>query len=288
MNKHVLALLAATALAGVAAPAAAQSWQNINQRQANLDRRIDDGIRRGCLTRPEASRLRSEFQGIVRIESDYRRSGGGLDGRERADLDRRFDRLGAEISRQCRDGDGRPGGGGWQSINQRQENLYQRIEDGVRNRQLTRQEADRLKWEFRQLADLEARYRASGGLSDWEQRDLNQRFSALSDRIRHERHDGQGQGSGRGDWYDDGRWWDIEQRKAVLDRRIDQGIRDRSLTAAEAIRLRIEYMQIVTLERDMRRSGGRLDRNERIELDRRFDALARKIRWERNDWENRR
>jgi len=71
------------------------SWQSISQRQVNLDRRIDQGVRNGSLNRREAVRLRSELNSLVRLEANYRRD--GLNQRERADLDRRFDRLSAQI-----------------------------------------------------------------------------------------------------------------------------------------------------------------------------------------------
>jgi hypothetical protein len=79
---------------------------------------------------------------------------------------------------------------GWQPINARQANLYQRIDVGIRNGSLTRGEAGRLRGEFQALNRLENRYRA-GGLSNWERQDLNRRFDALSQRIRYERHDRQ-------------------------------------------------------------------------------------------------
>jgi len=71
------------------------AWMNINQRQAQLDRQIDRGLRTGELTRAEAARLRNEFRQIARLEQRYRAN--GLNMRERADLDRRFDRLAAQI-----------------------------------------------------------------------------------------------------------------------------------------------------------------------------------------------
>jgi opacity protein-like surface antigen len=102
-------LLALAALATVAAaPLAAQAapWQSINQRQANLDHRIDVGVRNGSLTRSEAMRLRGEFRSISRLEVSYRRSN-GLSMRERNDLDARFDRLSRQIKMERRDRDDR-------------------------------------------------------------------------------------------------------------------------------------------------------------------------------------
>jgi hypothetical protein len=172
---------------------------------------------------------------------------------------------------------------GWQNINQRQEQLDRRIDQGVRTGQLTRAEAVRLRAEFRGIADLENRYRRSApGLTLAERRDLDRRFDALSRKIRWERQDGQNRPGA------DNGWWNINQRQAQLDRRIDQGVRSGQLTRAEAVRLRAEFRGIVALEARYRQSRPGLTMAERADLDRRFDVLARKIRWERRDWEQRR
>ena len=106
MKKIAIAIVAASALAATAAPALAAPWQNINQRQANLDRRIDQGVRSGQLSRREAANLRAEFRGLARLEARYRATG-GLQQWERRDLDRRFDVLSAKIRYERRDRDGR-------------------------------------------------------------------------------------------------------------------------------------------------------------------------------------
>lgn len=100
-NSFVAALVAAATLA-TPMVANAAPWQNINQRQANLERRIDQGVRSGALNRNEAQRLRGQFRDLTRLEADYRRSN-GLSRRERADLDRRFDALSSRIKIQKHD-----------------------------------------------------------------------------------------------------------------------------------------------------------------------------------------
>lgn len=111
MKKFLIPLLAASALAGAALPAAAAPWTDINHRQAALDHRIDQGVRNGSLTRREAAGLRAEFQTIARLEYRYRRTG-GLQAWERADLDRRFNILSAKIRYERHDRDDyRPGPG---------------------------------------------------------------------------------------------------------------------------------------------------------------------------------
>lgn len=123
MKTVMIALAAATALSAGAAAAqpgygydrshdrnyersydrGARPWMSINERQARLDRRIDQGLRNGQLTRREAYRLRSEFRRIAYLENRYRSN--GLSGWERADLDRRFDALSAQIRYERRDGE---------------------------------------------------------------------------------------------------------------------------------------------------------------------------------------
>ena len=56
MKKIIASVLAVAAVSSVALPAAAAPWQSINQRQANLEQRIDRGVRTGRLSRVEADR----------------------------------------------------------------------------------------------------------------------------------------------------------------------------------------------------------------------------------------
>jgi hypothetical protein len=76
-------------------------WVNIEQRKIQLDNRIEQGVRSGQLTASEAARLRAEFDAIARVEYRYRRN--GLNPRERADLDQRFDALAQQIRFERRD-----------------------------------------------------------------------------------------------------------------------------------------------------------------------------------------
>jgi hypothetical protein len=87
---------------------------------------------------------------------------------------------------------------GWQSINARQARIKNRIAAGVRSGALNRREAARLNARFHELANLEARYRRSGGgLSVWERRDLDSRFDVLERAVRIQKHDAQTRRSGR-------------------------------------------------------------------------------------------
>jgi hypothetical protein len=72
-------------------------------RVARLDDRIDRGIRSGGLTRNEAWRLKGDLRETARLEARYRRD--GLNRWEREDLDRRFDRISAQIRYERHDRD---------------------------------------------------------------------------------------------------------------------------------------------------------------------------------------
>jgi len=98
---------------------------------------------------------------------------------------------------------------------------------------------------------------------------------------RYDRHD-------RGDRYEQNRgaWQSISNRKYQLDRRIDVGLRNGSLSRREGRRLENELNRLVRLERSYMRGG--LTRWERHDLDRRYDRLAVQVRIERRDRDNRR
>ena len=74
----------------------------------------------------------------------------------------------------------------WAPIQTRQSNLYNRIEEGIRNGALTRGEANSLRTRFGNLVRMESRYR-SGGLTRYERTDLQRRYDALSNSIRNKR-----------------------------------------------------------------------------------------------------
>lgn len=215
MTKRLhIALAGAAALALTAGAASAQAWMSINDRQAQLDQRIDAGVRSGDLSRQEAMRLRSEFRQLANVEAQYRAN--GLSPGERADLDRRFDRLAMQVRMERRDGDRRDHAGG------------------------------------------DDRGRGYARNDDW------------------------GRWYGGRNWTDDrGRWVGIDRRQQQLERRINQGMRSGQLTSTEAARLRADYKTLLRVEARYRRNGFTV--SERADLDRRFDTLAAKIRFERSD-----
>jgi hypothetical protein len=84
-------------------------WVPISRRAQWLDGRIDEGQRRGDLSRREANSLHNQLDDLVAMERNYSRR--GLTNRERADLDDRFDQLAARIRYEARDNNNRAGDG---------------------------------------------------------------------------------------------------------------------------------------------------------------------------------
>lgn len=80
----------------------AQATPGVDQRQANQDRRIDQGAASGRLTEREENRLERGQQHVQNVE-DKAKADGVVTGRERARLDAAQDRQSARIYRQKHD-----------------------------------------------------------------------------------------------------------------------------------------------------------------------------------------
>lgn len=230
-----------------------ENGRDVDERQDAILRRLDTAQRNNTMPRAEIDRLRAAFNDIARIEANYRLD--GLTSRERDDLLRRLD----ELERRIRDDrlDGR-------DIDQRQEQVLQRIDRALRDRLISQAEANQLRSDFNAIARIEADYRRDG-LTTRERDDLMRRLDELERRIRDDRFDGR----------------DIDQRQEQISQRIDRALRNGAITQAEANRLRADFNAIARIEADYRRDG--LTRNERDDLLRRLDELDRRFRDERAD-----
>jgi len=81
--------------------------------------------------------------------------------------------------------------GGWNQtqFNREFARIDQQIERGVRSRQISRREADRLRAELRHLRSLHRSYFRDGRLDSRERRDLEVRLDRLQRQVRFERRD---------------------------------------------------------------------------------------------------
>jgi hypothetical protein len=94
----------------------------------------------------------------------------------------------------------------------------------------------------------------------------------------------QGNAQYRGNWDGQSFWRDASadprDRIQFLQRRIDRGVADGSLTRREARR---SQRELDGIRRDARRMGRHLNDRERATLQARLDDVARDIRWQRHD-----
>lgn len=128
-------------------------WRPLSEQRVEFMARVDRALRSRAISTLEASRLRADFDGLARLEADWRRD--GLSDRERQDLMVRL----ADLDRRIGDGGGY-GDGGYGNDG-RAVALEARITAAERNGSISRTEAARLREELRDLtrrwADLEAR-----------------------------------------------------------------------------------------------------------------------------------
>lgn len=191
-------LIAATATILFAAlPMAAQAGvrdPGVNARQHNQQQRIVHGARSGELTRGEAQRLRTE-QRFIRHEERLFKSDGNLSGAERRELHRDLNRASRHIYNEKHDEQRRRWAGGGDpgihdpGVNARQWRQGQRIGQGIRSGELTRDEIAALRGEQRAIRLEEREYKSDGVLTPAERRDLQQDLNEASRGIYEQKHD---------------------------------------------------------------------------------------------------
>lgn len=177
-------VLASALFAGLAAaPAMAQNayTPGIDQAQADVHARIQQGLQTGQITPSEAQQLYRRESNISLRESQYK-SDGRATPQERQQLRADTDGLRAEVERMIanRNVVGGPAGG---NIDSRQYNISARIDEGVRARLITPREADRLYSRERLIQSHEAAYRADGVLTPRERGQLRSELTALRDQV---------------------------------------------------------------------------------------------------------
>lgn len=195
------------------------------ERRADLDARIDAGVRAGSISRTEASRLRGEYEAIVQLETRYA-ADGRMTTTERGDLRDRYRALTQRVGDERRDYDDEDYG--WRPLVEQRAAFDARVDVAVRDRALTRAEGARLRADFDALVRLESDYRRDG-LSAREQEDLTARLADLDRRIGDVGWDG---GSG------------YDPRAAEIEARIVAAERSGRISRSEAARLRDELRDL--------------------------------------------
>ncbi|GAB4166516.1 MAG: hypothetical protein Fur0039_03430 [Rhodocyclaceae bacterium] len=180
-----------TILSGMAASLLAVSsvaLAGVNARQHHQQQRIEQGWRSGELTRGEARRLEGEQRRIRREERAYR-ADGVLSPGERRDLNQDLNRASRHIYNEKHDAQIRHPGVRTPGVDRREANQRERIGQGVRSGELTRDETAQLVAEQRAIRQEERAYKSDGIVTREERRDLQQDLNAASRHIYEEKHD---------------------------------------------------------------------------------------------------
>ena len=109
------------------------------ERRADLEARIDAGVRDGSISYAEANRLRGDYDGLVQLEARYA-ADGRLSAQERADLQDRYQRLSQRVEDR-RDDDGYDQ---WRPLADERYAFDARVEAAVRSRRISSAEGRRL------------------------------------------------------------------------------------------------------------------------------------------------
>jgi Skp family chaperone for outer membrane proteins len=193
MKKFSAAMVALVGVLAVVSASQADTRRprdpGVNARQHNQRERIQQGIRSGELTRRETGKLVREQRDVRRLEREYK-ADGTLTGAERRDLHQEQNEASRHIYNQKHDEQDRPSAAVRDpGVNERQANQTGRIVQGVKSGELTRDEAQELRTERRDIRELEQSYKSDGSLTRDERQDLHQQLNQQSQEIYEEKHD---------------------------------------------------------------------------------------------------
>lgn len=148
-------------------------YASVSGGRVEFEARVDAAVRARRLTRTEGTRLKSDYQALIQVESGYLRDG-SLSARERDDLERRLDALDARV------GDVQSGGG-YQDNRTRLSAIERAASTGGSG--IGRPEAADILVEVGDLVRLEAAYSRTSPSSD-DRAYLDRRIGELEVRAR--------------------------------------------------------------------------------------------------------
>jgi len=222
----------------------------LSSQQATFNSRLDAQIRSGAIAQYSGDRIRTDYDALVRLESDY-----GRDGRfttqERQDLTTRYDAL----ARAVEDGGYSDDVGGYQSAADGRADFEARLNAAVNARQLTRTDATRLRSDYAAIVSAEAGYQRDG-LNARERQDIEARLDAIDARIP----GGQYGGNNGGGYQQTPR-----DRLTAIDRALY------NLPSSQQAGIRVQFEDLTRLEAAYSRTQPSSD--DRAYLDRRIGEL---------------
>ncbi len=167
------------------APAMAQSTHTprIDRAQQAIGARIQQGLASGHITPTEARELYRRDREIEMREIQMK-SNGNASPQERQRLRADLEGLADEVERMMANSDVvRQGRDNTPGIDNRQADISERIDEGVRSGYISRRDARRLERRERGIARQEARFKRDGVVTPQERRQLREELNALRDDV---------------------------------------------------------------------------------------------------------
>lgn len=238
----------------------------LNAQRAQIEARIDADLRSGDLSSSAANGLRGEYSDLVQLESRYT-ADGRVTTQERADLSERYRAFSTRY--QAGGSDYGDDNQQWTGLADGRADFDARLEAQIRNRSLTRTEANRIRSDYAALIQVENSYQRDG-ISAREQADLQTRLDDLNRRVG-DNYDG-GYGTGTGGYGST----PYARQIASIESSIASGERSGYIPRAETERLRTELGDLTRLDAAYRENG--LNADESAYLTRRFGELDARVR----------
>ena len=170
-------------------------------------------------------------------------------------------------------------------VNHRQENQHDRIAQGVRSGQLTKDEAKQLAAEQKNIRQEEKAYKADSVLTQDERKDLQQDLNAANKDIYQEKHDADTR-SGTTPTTSGTKDPVVNTRQENQQDRIAQGIHSGELTKKEALLIENKEARLAKLEKRMKEDGT-LTPEERARLQHELNKLNTDIYKQKHDAQDR-
>lgn len=226
-----------------------------NQR-AQFDTRVDNDVRSGGLDQRTAARLKTDYAELVQLELRY-----GADRRftmqERSDLAERYNALTQILTNQTYGDEYNTQS---PQVAEGQSEFTARVDASIASRRLTRVAGNRLKADYRLLAQTEANYLRDGVLDARERDDLDARLDALDARV--------------GDAADSNNNSNMLNPRARLSA-IADAITSSNLSSAAQAQLRVEHSDLSYLEAAYARLT--ITADDRRYLESRLSDLERRL-----------
>ena len=165
-------------------PALAQNTNTptIDRAQQAISARIQQGMASGHITPSEARDLMRRDRDIEQRESRFK-ANGNITAQERQQLRTELNTLAAEVERKMNNSEFNARPGTTTGIDNRQANLSQRIDEGIRSGRINQREANRLQRRERDIARHEVSYKSDGVVTQQERRRLRNEINQLSNQL---------------------------------------------------------------------------------------------------------